>query len=44
MGWSDEQKRIFKVRHLCLANMWPENSEVQLLGEDGIKRAIMRIY
>ena len=30
--------------YLCLANMWPENSEVQLLGEDGIKRAIMRIY
>jgi hypothetical protein len=30
--------------YLCLANMWPENSEVQLLGEDGIKRAVVRIY
>jgi len=30
--------------YLCLANMWPENSEVQLLGEDGLKRAYVRIY
>lgn len=30
--------------YLCLANMWPEDSEVQLLGEDGIKRAVVRIY
>jgi hypothetical protein len=42
----EDQKEYPKAAHICvcLANMWPNDSESQLLGEDGIKRAAIRSF
>lgn len=42
----EDRKEYPQTSHVytCLANMWPENSEGQLLGEAGVKRALVRTY